>query len=80
MSLHDFHDSFKVLQNAEVMLKASGSVVDLDWKKMQMPFGPPVQIRFSEEKARELMEAVGFHVVSLDEVGPYHYVLTARSR
>jgi ubiquinone/menaquinone biosynthesis C-methylase UbiE len=80
MALHDFHDPVKVLQNAEVMLKASGSVVDLDWKKMQMPFGPPVQIRFSEEKARELMEQVGFYVVRLDEVGPYHYVLTARSR
>jgi ubiquinone/menaquinone biosynthesis C-methylase UbiE len=80
MALHDFHDPVKVLQNAKVMLKASGCVVDLDWKKMQMPFGPPVQIRFSKEKARELMEQVGFHVASVDDVGPYHYILTAKSR
>jgi len=80
MVLHDFHDPVKVLQNAKVMLKASGSVVDLDWKKMQMPFGPPVQIRFSEEKARELMEQVGFHVAKVEDVGPYHYVVTAKGR
>jgi ubiquinone/menaquinone biosynthesis C-methylase UbiE len=78
MALHDFHDPVKVLQNAKVMLKASGRLVDLDWKKMQMPFGPPVQIRFSEERTQKLIEQVGFHVVKVDDVGPYHYVVTAR--
>src|SRR4030067_511676 len=49
MDLHDFRDPAKVLFNAKEMLKPSGLVVDLDWKKVSMPFGPPVSIRFSEE-------------------------------
>ena len=77
--LHDFHDPVKVLQNAKRMLKASGRVVDLDWKKKRMPFGPPEQIRFSEEKASRLMEAAGFKIQSVKDAGPFHYVVIAKS-
>jgi ubiquinone/menaquinone biosynthesis C-methylase UbiE len=77
--LHDFHDPVKVLQNAKRMLKASGKVVDLDWKKKRMSFGPPEQIRFREEKASRLMEAAGFKILSVKDVGPYHYVVIAKS-
>jgi ubiquinone/menaquinone biosynthesis C-methylase UbiE len=77
--LHDFHDPAKVLQNAKRMLKASGKVVDLDWKKKRMSFGPPEQIRFSEEKASRLIEAAGFKIQSVKDAGPYHYVVIAES-
>ncbi|MGZ4850917.1 MAG: class I SAM-dependent methyltransferase [Candidatus Bathyarchaeia archaeon] len=49
MVLHDFVDPAKVLQNAREMIKPTGRLVDLDWKKQEMAFGPPVRIRFSEE-------------------------------
>jgi ubiquinone/menaquinone biosynthesis C-methylase UbiE len=78
MVLHDFHDPVKVLQNAKAMLKPSGVLVDLDWKRKQVPFGPPVQIRFSEEKASELMTQAGLYMVNSRDVGPYHYVVTAK--
>jgi ubiquinone/menaquinone biosynthesis C-methylase UbiE len=78
MDLHDFNDPVKVLRNAKQMLKASGLLVDLDWKKQEMPFGPPVQIRFSEQKASELMVQAGFKVSSVEEAGRYHYVVTAK--
>jgi ubiquinone/menaquinone biosynthesis C-methylase UbiE len=77
--LHDFHDPAKVLQNAKRMLKASGKVVDLDWKKKRMSFGPAEQIRFSEEKASRLIEAAGFKIQSVKDAGPYHYVVIAKS-
>jgi ubiquinone/menaquinone biosynthesis C-methylase UbiE len=76
--LHDFRDPAKVLQNARRMLKPSGRLVDLDWKKKRMSFGPPVQIRFSEEKASALMEAAGFKIESVQDVGPYHYLIIAK--
>jgi ubiquinone/menaquinone biosynthesis C-methylase UbiE len=76
--LHDFNDPAKVLQNARRTLKPSGMVVDLDWKKQQMPFGPPIQIRFSEEKASALLEAAGFKIQNIAVVGPYHYIVTAK--
>ena len=76
--LHDFYDPAKVLLNANRMLKPSGKLVDLDWKKKQTTHGPPVRIRFSEEKAQELMEAAGFKISSVRSVGSDHYVIIAK--
>jgi ubiquinone/menaquinone biosynthesis C-methylase UbiE len=78
MDLHDFDDPAKVLKNAKQMLKPTGRLIDLDWKKQEMPFGPPVAIRFSEEKASELMESAGFTVAKVKDAGPYHYIVTAK--
>ncbi|HIJ07988.1 TPA: class I SAM-dependent methyltransferase, partial [Candidatus Bathyarchaeota archaeon] len=50
MVLHDFDAPEKVLLNAKQMLKPRGILVNLDWKKKQMSFGPPEHIRFSEDK------------------------------
>ena len=76
--LHDFYDPDKVLQNAREMLKPDGLLVDLDWKKTEMPFGPPVSIKFSEEYASRLIQSQGFTVANVRDVGLYHYVVTAR--
>ena len=66
MDLHDFADPAKVLKNAKQMIKPNGQLIDLDWKKIDMPFGPPVAIRFSEEKAVGLMRSAGFAVADCD--------------
>ena len=77
MVLHDFADPAKVLSNARQMIKLEGSLVDLDWKKQEMPFGPPEKIRFSESKVSDLLEAAGFTVESA-AIGKYHYVITGK--
>ena len=79
MVLHDFADPAKVLRNARKMIKPSGRLVDLDWKKQQMPVGPPFRIRFSEEYASSLIKDAGFHVEGVRAVGNYHYVVTAQA-
>lgn len=79
MDLHDFDDPEKVIANAKSMLKSGGKVVDVDWKKMQMDFGPPYEVRFSEQKAREMLEEAGFKAETV-EAGPYHYMITASKR
>lgn len=78
MVLHDFKDPAQVLLNAKKMLKPSGVLVDLDWKKVQMPFGPPFAIRFSEQDAMGLMKIAGFNVSKLAEAGPHHYLILAK--
>jgi ubiquinone/menaquinone biosynthesis C-methylase UbiE len=78
MDLHDFDDATKVLQNAKKMLKPTGRLIDLDWKKMQMPFGPPEAIRFSEKQVAGLLKAAGLKIVDTKEAGPYHYMITAK--
>ncbi len=78
IDLHDFANPVQVILNAKVMLRPSGRLVDLDWKAESMQFGPPLEKRFSVIKARRLIESVGFHVSSVEEVGPYHYLIIAR--
>ena len=76
--LHDFRDPAKVLRNAKRMLKLSGRLVDLDWKKKQTAHGPPIRIRFSEKKAQTLIRNSGFNVENVRDVGPDHYVIVAK--
>jgi ubiquinone/menaquinone biosynthesis C-methylase UbiE len=78
MDLHDFDDPGKVLHNAKEMLKPDGLVADLDWKKIDLPFGPPFEIKFSEKIVEEIMAFQGLQVQNARDVGPYHYVVTAK--
>ena len=75
--LHDFANPGKVISNARAMIKQSGKLIDLDWKKEPMTFGPPLHIRFDEEKAKHLIESNGFNVQSIEKSGRYHYIITA---
>lgn len=76
--LHDFEDPVKVLTNAKRMLKTTGRLVDLDWKKEPMELGPPLGIRFSEEEAVRLVESVGFRIETVKETGSFHYLIIAK--
>jgi len=76
--LHDFKDPAKVLMNAKRMLKPNGRLIDLDWKKESMEFGPPLQIRFSEDEAVSRIEAAGFRIEAVKNAGPYHYIIIAK--
>ncbi len=76
--LHDFQDAARVLENANKMVKASGMLVNLDWKKKPMDFGPPLKIRFDEQTAAGLIKSAGFKIESTKDNGPYHYIITAR--
>jgi len=76
--LHDFRDPHRVLTNARKMLKPSGQLVDLDWKREPMDIGPPLRIRFSEQEASKLIISAGFTTDLAKEAGPYHYIIVAR--
>ncbi|MGD0495968.1 MAG: class I SAM-dependent methyltransferase [Candidatus Bathyarchaeia archaeon] len=78
--LHDFNVPAKVLANAKIMLKPAGRLVDLDWKKEPTGFGPPLQIRFSEEQASNLIREAGFKVKQAEQAGPFHYIIIATHR
>ncbi len=77
IDLHDFNDPLTVLKNAKKMLKPSGRIVDLDWKDMPMDFGPPAEKRFSVAKAKNLIQSAGFRILSVNDAGPYHYLIIA---
>jgi ubiquinone/menaquinone biosynthesis C-methylase UbiE len=76
--LHDFRDATIVLANARKMLGPEGRLVDLDWKKQPMDFGPPLDIRFSEDQAVDLIERAGLRVEMRREIRPFFYLVVAR--
>jgi ubiquinone/menaquinone biosynthesis C-methylase UbiE len=78
IDLHDFADPARVLANARKMVKPSGVVVDVDWKKEPLPFGPPPGKKFSPEYAASLMEEAGLTIDRVEESGIYHYMIVAR--
>jgi hypothetical protein len=67
-----------VLRNAAKTLKSGGRLANLDWKKIDQPFGPPLAMRFDEAEARQIIESAGFAVETSKEAGPYHYLILAR--
>lgn len=75
--LHDFEKPLKVLANTHAMLKPTGQLVDLDWKKEPTKMGPPLRIRFSEEQTDRLLAASGFHTQLVKKSGLYHYIILA---
>jgi ubiquinone/menaquinone biosynthesis C-methylase UbiE len=77
IDLHDFADPHKVLHNAWKMLKPSGRLIDLDWKDEPMDMGPPPAKRFSVHKAQGMIEAAGFRILTVQDAGPYHYLISA---
>jgi ubiquinone/menaquinone biosynthesis C-methylase UbiE len=78
--LHDFQEPLQVLSCARAMIRDDGTLVDLDWKAEPTPLGPPLSIRFSEKKARSLIEKAGFIIRSVQEAGRCHYCVRAAPR
>jgi ubiquinone/menaquinone biosynthesis C-methylase UbiE len=77
IDLHDFRDPVAVLRNAKLMLGPEGRLADLDWKDEPMEMGPPLGKRFSIAKASRLIESVGLRIQTVQEAGPYHYLIVA---
>ena len=77
INLHDFTSASHVLQNARRMLKPSGKLVNLDWKKEPMRIGPPLHIRFSQQEAIDLIKDAQFNIMRIQDAGPYHYLIIA---
>lgn len=77
INLHDFSDPKRVLINAMKMLKTQGKLIDLDWKKEPMKIGPPMNIRFDERKAINLIRSVGFNIEMTKKL-QYHYLIIAK--
>jgi ubiquinone/menaquinone biosynthesis C-methylase UbiE len=79
IDLHDFANPERVIRNAKKMLKPSGRLIDLDWKDEPMEFGPPQENRFSVHKAQKMIQSAGFRILSVQDAGPYHYLISAGS-
>ena len=48
--------------------------MDLDWKKEDTPFGPPLSIRFSEDEVVGKLKKQNFRLIKGQDIGT-HYML-----
>ena len=68
----------KALKNAKKMLAPEGRVAIFDWKKIATRQGPPLEQRLSEGQAVDFLKAAGFGKITVEDNGPYHYIIVAR--
>lgn len=55
--------------------KRHGSLVVVDFKKIQTAGGPPVSQRLSPSDVENIVGDYGFTVEKLDDIGPYSYLI-----
>jgi len=58
------------------ILRPGGRLVDVDWKKIGTPWGPPKAHRLSPTEAALVLREHGLRPTPSWEFGPYHYVVT----
>ena len=78
--LHEADSPAEMLGEVRRMLKPGGAVLLAEWKKEEMPMGPPLAHRLSPEEVTEEFAVAGFVQGEACEIGPYHYALRFDSR
>jgi len=80
--LHDFAEMDKtatVLKLIKTLLKPNGFLAVIEFKKIQAPPGPPVEIRLSEDEVEKMVTGYGFKKIKSVDLGEYNYLMTFRS-
>ncbi len=72
---HELEDRSSILKEGKRILSGNGILVIVDWKKMEMEFGPPVEERLTPEEVISICEDNGFEVRKQFDAGPYNYLL-----
>ena len=76
--LHEVGDRKAFFQEVKRISKPTAHVVNIDWKKIQTEYGPPLRERLSEDEAKQLLSENGFKVIKQTGLGPYQYELICR--
>jgi len=72
---HELDDRGGILKEAKRILSGRGRLIIIDWKKMEMEFGPPVGERLTAEEVISICEDGGFTMLERLEAGAYNYML-----
>jgi len=64
----------ETLEELKRVLKSNGSLAIIEFKKIEGPPGPPIQIRISPEKLDAILFSHDFRKVLTTDIGPYNYL------
>lgn len=77
MVLHDLmrdHTESGTLAELSRVIKDQGKLCIVEFKKIDGPPGPPVNIRLSPKTLEDLLHPYGFHALKSLDLGPYSYL------
>jgi ubiquinone/menaquinone biosynthesis C-methylase UbiE len=78
ISLHDFADPEKVLDNAWRMLKPGGVLADIDGKNIETEGRSHGGKRISEKEASKLIKEASFNIESVEDISGWLYLILAK--
>lgn len=77
---HELDSAIDNLKECRRLMKHGGVMAVIDWKPMETPGGPPLEIRVEAGKIEEDFIAAGFSSVKSLDVFPYHNFIVAENR
>ncbi len=72
---HELDNPSLTIKEAKRILKPNGKIFIVDWKKIEMPEGPPAQIRCLPEQVQEQLLNAGFKNVDMYNELPKHFLV-----
>jgi SAM-dependent methyltransferase len=72
---HHIEDKARYLSRMRRMLKPGGEIVHIDFKKQDLPVGPPTGMKIAREDLIKQMDAAGFALAAEHTFLPYQYFL-----
>jgi len=77
---HELDNPTLILEESYRLLKPAGNILIVDWKKKDMPEGPPVEIRYLPEQVSKQMVDSGFKDVTVVDELPRHFLVFGKKR
>jgi ubiquinone/menaquinone biosynthesis C-methylase UbiE len=74
-TLHQSGERGGIVREAARMIKSGGKLLIVDWKKTQIPFGPPVERRVDKEQIIMACIEAGLELKKDFDAGMYHFGL-----
>ncbi len=57
---HELEDKSSILKEGKRILSSGGRLIIVDWKKMDMDIGPPIEERFTPREVISICKKKGF--------------------
>jgi len=73
--LHESSKPLDIIKESLRLLKKSGKVVIVDWKKISSPIGPDLSTRLNKETLISAVNKIGLSLEEEFEAGKYHFGL-----
>ena len=76
--LHEVDDPEAFLKTASLSVKIGGTLGIIEWIKHDMPQGPKMEIRISEDEMKALLDSTGFKMEKTIQLSQRFYLVIAR--